>query len=219
MSPRTIGKHNNKLKGVMTEHVAKVLEQIDGEVDRLHELRAGLVKWFGDGGPVGPALPANGARPHPVPLPRERVSQARNGSAKPRVARLPAAPKSGGKRGALLLEQAQKLVGLAEPFGSDEVMKALGAEYKAASNWFTRASAKGWVKRVGTGQYKRTAKFPGAGKAPAETPAGEPGEPSLQEKLDKALKDRDAAMARGNDTLARILQDKVTMLQKKIDGE
>ena len=198
----------------MTEHVAKVLEQIDGEVDRLHELRAGLVKWFGDGAPV---VPAKGATSPPRAA--ERGSQARNGSAKPRVARLAAAPKSGGKRGALLLEQAQKLVGLAEPFGSDEVMKALGVEYKAASNWFTRASAKGWVKRVGTGQYKRTAKFPGAGEAPAETPAGEPGEPSLQEKLDKALKDRDAAMARGNDTLARILQDKVTMLQKKIDGE
>ena len=65
----------------MTEHVAKVLEQIDGEVARLGELRAGLVKWFGDGAPDVPVVPtrekgATSPRPSP-PRAAERGAQAR----------------------------------------------------------------------------------------------------------------------------------------------
>lgn len=107
---------------------------------------------------------------------------------------------------------------LEQPFTRIVLSEASGLTKNGAGSQITRWERAGFVKRVGFGLYERTAKFPAT--QAAETRVAVPGldQPvsTVAQQLEKALKDRDDARAKGLDKLAKILQDKVDKLQAQL---
>lgn len=130
----------------------------------------------------------------------------------------------------LLMGMAAKLTKLNEPFGTKEIAAAAKLEWKAASNFITRASAMGWLKRTGVGEYARTAKFPNSGgesevsASKAHTVLPGPGHKNpgrtkaqMENELAAALKERDQHRADGRVTMEGIAQKKVDRLEEELE--
>lgn len=111
---------------------------------------------------------------------------------------------------------------LPEPFSPTELAKSAGLSFKAAASAIGRWKKERLVTSAGFGIYRRTAKFGGAQKAEQKHPArmtvpGLDSAPmSLEEKLALAIKERDDAKAKGQQTLFEILEDKVANLQERL---
>ncbi len=119
---------------------------------------------------------------------------------------------------------------LNEPFRAPDLARMSGMSPKVACCCLFRWSKKGLIQKVGFGEYKRTAKFPtgkpanGSGDEAVPTPTSGrikiPGldkeQLTVEQQLEKALKDRDEAVGRGQEKLARIFQDKIDRLQAQL---
>lgn len=166
------------------------------------------------GGGEVPEVPAAGRAISPK---APSLTTARR-TVKPRVVK----PASNGASGGLE-ERVRCMAALAEPFTTADVARAGKLDKKTATYLVTEAKRKGMLKSEGWGKISRSSSFPGA-KAPASSngrltiPGLDKESLSLEQQLEKALKDRDEALARGNDKLAAILQDKVDQLQAKIES-
>lgn len=152
---------------------------------------------------------------------------------KPAVAR-----KTSGIGRGKLLQAARELVsiaaGLREPFSTQDLAQAAGVAdnikpvYGALYRW---TKAKKWLIRSGPDQYVRTKSFPKpTATATAESPAAASGpagrlripglDPeSLQERLNRAREELAVAESKSQETLARILRNKIGGLEAKIAEE
>jgi hypothetical protein len=112
-----------------------------------------------------------------------------------------------------------------EPFKAAHLMTHTGLSKGGATGQIARWILAGLVKKVSPGQYVRTGKFPAAtAVATAAAPVVVvPGldelKLSVEQRLEKALKDRDQALAQGQERLAKILQDKVDKLQGELEAK
>jgi hypothetical protein len=107
-----------------------------------------------------------------------------------------------------------------EPFTQEDFASAAGITRKQGYGFFTRWKKAGLVVRVGRNQYRRADSAPSA---PALSPEKRSHIPipgldpeSDQDKLEKAISDRNKARAANQTTLAQILENKVQMLVERI---
>lgn len=209
----------------MKQHVQDTITEIETRITDLAALRNVLINTFGAGDEVACI---NGI-PAPITPP------AKVGRVAPRVP----APKSkrttkstkpiGGFCGQIL----QAAQGLASPFDVDDLHAVLKSSMtRDQVRWNVPYMIKrGLLKTVTPGYGGYLAKLALAGKhskpsapKPSTPPPSTnhiPGldpEPkgTIAEQLERALKDRDAATASGQDRLAKILQDKVDKLTKQL---
>ena len=199
----------------MTKYINDTIAALDLKIGLLQQTRRTLESTFENW--TIEAEPDNREAPAPAPV---------NGHPRPGMpARAARAARKHGGRGAgwklLSAKREAAAAKLAEPFGTSDLAKAAGSDLKHAGGQICRWVRAGFLKTVGYGKYERTAKFPKAEAAGAQARVAIPGldpEPakSIQEQLEKALKDRDEARAAGHDKLAKILQDKVALLEAKL---
>jgi hypothetical protein len=199
----------------MLQHVQQTIADLENKIVNLDLLVHHLKVHFADS--IPPSIPGHGAPISPIsPIPSKPTRRAPTAPSK----KTPRRSDAGARNAAIC-------AGLPQPFTSISLAKALSLTKNGGSSQITRWMAIGLVKRVGFGQYERTAKFPGsprrspteAGQLPHSTPIpGLDPEPkgTIAEQLEKALKDRDTAKAAGQDRLAKILQDKVDKLTSQL---
>lgn len=190
----------------MQQHIQQTINYCTSEIAKLNAVYMSLIAAFGE--PVSTPAPSQPAKVGRV------------------APRAPAAKsKKAPRRSDASEHNAAIAAKLPQPFTGVILAKALGLTKNGASSQIHRWQEAGLVKRVAFGQYERTAKFPAASitNRPAIVTAHIPipgldPEPkgSIAEQLEKALKDRDAATAAGQDRLAKILQDKVDKLTKQL---
>ena len=188
----------------MQTHIAQTIESISAKIDALTTCRNALILAFGEPSstPIRP-IP-------PKPAPTARKSSIVNRKSK--------AP----RRSDAFEHNTSIAAKLRQPFTGIVLSKALGLTKNGGASQINRWLVAGLVKRVGFGQYERTAKFPNSQPStPQPSTVHVPGldpEPkgTIQEQLEKALKDRDAAVSAGQDRLAKILQDKVDHLTAQL---
>lgn len=180
-----------------------------------------------------PVLPEPTPEPKPAPVQQERKKQvkAAKSTAKP-VKKSPYITTNDALRACAQL---------AQPFNAEQVSKATGGSFKSATSMISRWFDKGYLERAAYGKYRRTKAHP-VPHSPAEPkptsgptpgiirpptpPAKErvsiPGldepELTLEQKLEKALKARDKAVAEGNETMARIQQDKIDKFEAELEA-
>lgn len=167
----------------MKEHIERVLQEINDRISELLITRRGVKSLLESGqartpedgefvvtdGFGAPATVVTYDHPKPAPLPEPK----RNGRPPGRKTGMPLPePKPKVERparaGSTLVRMAVAVRVLKEPFGSSDVQEFTKCNWKAASNWITAAHNKGWLKRVGPGQYTRTPSFGGIGLANQE---------------------------------------------------
>ncbi len=181
----------------MKECIEQTIGEVDGKIAALTALRENLVAQFGEERGTTPAAALDRAFK--------------------KMRRQPAGEKAPRRTPEEMLAIGR---GLPSPVTVDDLEKATGMTRAGAGSQIVRWTRLGYLKRLGYGKYERTAKFPKgeAAAAAAEVktlhaPGLDGDGLSLEQRLENALRERDAAVAAGRENLAKILQDKVNKLQ------
>lgn len=203
----------------MKQHIIDTLHDLDAEINRLENARQTLHDMFGADIPPALAFPQQAPPKPTIKIPPPKAPK------HIRTAHIPTG-KRAPRGGSLLVERAGIVANLADPITADAVAKACKIERKAGENFITHAKAKGWLKRIGPGQYAKTSKFPGMPPqtkvAPAVVfaPAGKvvavPDQAELQAKLKNAMAHRDRARESGAAEMVELFQKEVDELSAKL---
>jgi hypothetical protein len=201
----------------MQTHIEQTLNDIDGRIARLSDLKELIRLQLDDSG--NQALAELRAKADPPPKPRKPYTR-RVASASP--ARK-TAKSSTTQRAAEINDAIRRL---AEPFTPNQVRDAIGV----ANGSITchRLENYGIIKRVGKGQYVRTAKFPGKLQADAasalaaahpSTADSDPVDLDLaKEELADAIQRRDDARSRGQEKIAAVYQKRINELDARLNS-
>lgn len=197
----------------MQTHITQTIETLSQQIDALTRTRNSLLEIFGPlPEPVLCSAPGTVAPPTTKPGANGKTSNQKSTATK-----APRRCDAGARNTAIAAS-------LSEPITSITLAKALGLTRNGGCSQIRRWESAGWLKRVGFGQYQRTAKFLAAKSENPNPPPHTvtiPGldpvpKGTLSEQLEKALKDRDAATVGGHIKLAKILQDKVDKLTQQL---
>jgi len=206
--------------------IQQTVDIIDSRIQSLHTLRSQLLALDLAPHPSVPVVPSvppsqitTGGIVQPTP------ARAKNNGSSPKH-RKTEAPKHRPRRSSRADTHSLAIAAtLPEPFSAPDLAKAAKLDYKTASNRVTHWKAAKFIKRVAPGQYTRTAKFPvnqvnpvnpvqKSPEPPPETPV--PARRQLQDELNLALKLRDSALAKGQDTLAHHHQEHIDRIEKQL---
>lgn len=206
---RELSAEIGKLQGAII-----LLQNLDaGSIERAQTELNDELRQLSASAPAGDATPRNGQRPRKVKPVKTRVATG-GGTLNSR---------------SQSLELSRRVVEIAarlkQPFSVQQFMAACDITTAKAYGYLWRwKNAFGWVKSLGRDSYERTAAFGGADFKASKPAVGRitiPGldkeEKTLAQQLDQALAERDRARGAGNETLAKIYQDKADKLQARLE--
>lgn len=158
-------------ENVMAAHHRKALAEISediaalqSDIERLKGIRDGLIHFYGGDTPVEELLPSSSLPDRSA----VRTSGSRNGGGRS-VATEPATARAGGGPGRQPSAEYVKLMSAArtcpEPFTAASLHVATGIEKKFCANKLWKWQQKGFLEKVGTGEFKRTGTFPASAEA------------------------------------------------------
>lgn len=196
----------------MKPYIHETITDLQAKIDQYRQA-VNLLQMLDDG-PCAGAVAA-------VPV---QTLAAKAQEVKPQRAARPAAAKrteTGPRARRSPQETIAEIGALPEPFGRVEMIEALGLSHGGAGSQIDRFVTNGWLKKVAPGRYARTSKYPGARPVPQPAaamriPGLDPEALTLSEQLEKALRDRDAARARNEVGLVKILQDKIAKIEAEL---
>lgn len=207
----------------MEPHIAQTIREVSDRIVLLTCLKNQLTTVYGELETDVPkevvrGIIGRGIKENRVTSPWERHQAAVKAKAgAPTTRKAPAAKaEKSGVRGTAVMEAARALP---DPFSPVQLSRACGLNPNSAAGACYRWRAAGLVKQVAKASYVKTAKFPGV--KPEAKSVHVPGldaepEVSVEDQLERSLKARDAAVAAGNQVLARIHQDNIAKLEKRL---
>lgn len=211
--------------------IVETIAELENRREELQQLIDGLKRMGGGPAPAAPPVPGNGGGDGRLQIANGKDFQPVKAIKPARAGKAGAMGRGNFKDGsrAAQLERARQLVmvaaSLPEPITPASLQKAAGLDSMKLANgalWRWEKREK-WLKRVGVGQYARTKNFPkanGNGAAQGERlriPGLDP--ESLATQLERARSELADARAGGQETLAKILKDKVEGLERDLEKE
>jgi hypothetical protein len=140
----------------MLNHLTHTLTLVRQKLTDLRELETIIERVLGTSPDAAPAAVETIAPTAAV----VNRTPARARAAKPKATPAPKASPARTARGSVILSRVPAIAALREPFGTAQITEALRIDQKTASNIIVGMNIKGWLTKVGFGQYNRSPKFP-----------------------------------------------------------